>query len=222
MDSYEFNKIAGWVLAAMVALLGISILTSSLFTATYPETTAYEVQGVEEEGAAAGANAEPPIAVFLHKADIARGEAEFRKCAACHTIDKGGATGIGPNIYGIVGAEHAHIAGFSYSGAMAETKGKVWDWESLSKWIENPRAYIPGNKMSFAGIGRPQDRANLLAYLNSKSDSPLPLPELPAEEEPAAEGDAGAAESAGDEAVADDADTMPDAAATEAAAAPAA
>jgi len=194
VDSYEFNKIAGWVLAAMVAVLGISILTSSLFSVEYPETTAYEVQGVEEEGGAGGAAAaEKPIAAFLQAADPARGEVQFRKCAACHTIDKGGATGIGPNLYGIIGSEHAHIPGFAYSAAMEETKGKTWDWESLSKWIENPRAYIPGNKMSFAGIGKPEDRANLLAYLNTKSDSPQPLPEPPAEEAPAAEGDTAAA-----------------------------
>lgn len=203
MDSYEFNKIAGWVLAAAIAVLGLSILTGFFFPVHHPETTAYEVQGVEEEGAGAGgADAKEPISVYLQTASAAKGEAQFRKCAACHTIEKGGASGIGPNIYGILGAQHAHIASFNYSSAMAETKGETWNWDSMSDWIENPRAYIPGNKMSFAGIGRPQDRADLLLYLNNNSDNPLPIPAPPAPEE---------------EAVADNAEAGPDAEATEAA-----
>ncbi len=183
MDSYEWNKIAGWVLAAMVAVLGLSIMTGFLFPVHSPEKQGYIVEGVEEEsaGGAAAAEAEKPIAAFLASADIAKGEAQFKKCAACHTIDKGGAAGIGPNLYGIVGSSHAHMAGFGYSDAMKETSGKNWDWDALSHWIHNPKKYIPGNKMAFAGIGKPEDRANLIAFLNSKSDSPLPMPAVPAE-----------------------------------------
>ncbi|MGQ5701346.1 c-type cytochrome [Sandaracinobacteroides sp. A072] len=189
MDSYEWNKIAGWVLTAAIAVLGLSIITGYLFPTTAPETRAYVVEGVEEEGGAAGpaGAAEQPIAVFLATADLAKGENQFKKCAACHTIDKGGANGIGPNLYGIVGAKHAHIAGFGYSDAMKSTGDKVWDWEGLSAWIANPRKYIPGNKMSFAGMGKPQDRADLIAYLNSKSDAPLPMPAVPVAEETPAE-----------------------------------
>lgn len=185
MDSYEFNKMAGWVLAAAIAVLGLSILTGFMFPIHNPETTAYEVQGVEEEGGAAAGPAEEPIAAFLQKADATRGEAQFRKCAACHTIEKGGASGIGPNLYGILGAHHAHLAAFNYSSAMAETKDQTWTWESLSHWVENPRKYIPGNRMSFAGMGRPQERADLLLYMNQYSDSPQAIPAPPAEEEAA-------------------------------------
>lgn len=188
VDSYEFNKIAGWVLAALIAVLGLSIVTKAMFPVHNPQPTAYEVQGVEAEGAAGGAPAEAakPIAFYLQKADPKRGEAQFKKCAACHTIDKGGPAGIGPNLYGILGLPHAHMAGFGYSSAMAATHDKKWDWENLSHWIENPKSYIPGNKMSFAGLSKPQDRADVLVYLNSKSDSPLPLPAAPAEDKPAA------------------------------------
>jgi cytochrome c len=184
VDSYEVNKILGWVLTAAIAVLGLSIVTGYLFPVHLPEKPAYVVQGVEAEGDAAGgaaAEAEKPIAFYLASADIAKGEAQFKKCASCHTIDKGGAQGIGPNLYGIVGAKHAHIPGFGYSDAMKATGDKVWDWEGLAAWLANPKKYIPGNKMSFAGISKPEDRANLIAYLNSKSDSPQPMPAVPAE-----------------------------------------
>lgn len=181
MNNYSWNMIAGWVLTALIALLGVSIVTSAMFTPAPLKSPAYVVQGVVSDAAAPGAVAEvePPVTALLASADIARGENQFKKCAACHTIDKGAAQGIGPNLYGIVGAKHAHIAGFSYSSAMQETGDKVWDWDGLSAWLKNPRGYIPGNKMSFAGLSKAQDRADLLAYLNSKSDSPLPVPTAP-------------------------------------------
>lgn len=199
MDSYEWNKIAGWVLAAMIAVLGLSVATGYMFPVHKLEKPAFIVEGVEEEAGAAGggAVAEQPIAVYLAKADLVKGEAQFKKCAACHTIDKGGAAGIGPNLYGIIGSPHAHMAGFGYSDAMKETHGKTWDWDALSHWVQNPKKYIPGNKMAFAGIGKPEDRANLLAYLNSKSDSPKPVPAAPAAEAaPAADAAAAPADAA--------------------------
>lgn len=189
MDSYEINRILGWVLAALVAVLGLSIFTGYLFPVHEPEQRAYVVAGIQEEAPAGGAaaDAEKPIEFFLASADVARGEAQFRKCAACHTIEKGGAQGIGPNLWGIVGSKHAHIPGFNYSPAMQATADQVWDWKSMSEWLRNPRAYLPGNRMSFAGIGRVQDRADLLAYLNTMSDRPLPLPAAPAAEPATAE-----------------------------------
>ncbi len=183
MDSYEWNKIAGWVLAAAISVLGLSILTGYMFPVHYPEKPAYVVQGVEVEASAGGAaaEAEKPIEFYLASADPAKGEAQFKKCASCHSIDKGGAAGIGPNLYGIVGKKHGAAPGFGYSDAMKATGDKVWDWQALAAWLSNPKQYIPGNKMSFAGIGKPEDRANLIAYLNTKSDSPQPVPAAPAE-----------------------------------------
>ena len=190
MDSYEWNKIAGWVLAAAISVLGLSILTGYMFPTHGPEKPAFVVEGVEAEGEAAGgaAAADKPIEFYLASADVAKGEAQFKKCAACHTIAKGAPAAIGPNLWGILGLKHAHMASFGYSPAMQGTHDKTWDWDALSHWIENPKKYIPGNKMSFAGIGKAQDRADLIAYLNTQSDSPQPLPAVPAEAPAAAAG----------------------------------
>jgi cytochrome c len=182
VDSFEWNKIAGWVLTAAIAVLGLSIVTGMIFSPHAPEQKGYVVEGVEAEAEAGGAaaEAEKPIAFYLASADVAKGENTFKKCAACHTINAGGANGIGPNLYGIVGKTHAHASDFSYSSAMAETKGKIWGFQELSDWLKSPKAYIPGNKMSFAGLGKPEDRANVIAYLNSQGSN-LPLPAVPAE-----------------------------------------
>lgn len=195
MDSYEWNKIAGWVLAAAISVLGLSILTGYMFPVHYPEDPAYVVQGVEAEASAGGAaaEAEKPIEFYLASADPAKGEAQFKKCASCHTVEKGGANGIGPNLYGIVGSKRGAVPGFGYSDALKATGDKVWDWQGLSAWLANPRKYIPGNKMSFAGISKPEDRANLIAFMNTKDDSPLPMPAAPAEAAAAAPADAASA-----------------------------
>jgi cytochrome c len=202
LDTYEWNRIAGAVLAALITVLGLSIVTGYIFTPAKVEKKGYEVAGVEEEAPAQGGEAaatEQPIEMFLASADPARGEAAFKKCAACHSVDKGGAAGIGPNLYAIVGAPHARAAGFDYSDAMDAEAGKPWDWKSLDMWIMSPKKAMPGNKMAFAGISKPQERADILAYLNSKSDNPLPIPAAPAASAPAeaaAAGEAPAAEAA--------------------------
>lgn len=196
MDSYEWNKIFGWTLVALLSVLGLSVLTGALFPVHAPEKPGYIVEGVEEEAAASdgGGTTEQPITVFLASANMAKGESQFKKCTACHTIDKGAANGIGPNLWGILSSKHAHSASFGYSDAMKATAGKDWDWDSLSQWVANPKKYIPGNKMAFAGIGKPQDRADLLLYMNSKSDSPQAIPAAPAAEAaaPAAEAEVAA------------------------------
>lgn len=184
LNSYTFNMYAGWFLAALVALLGINIVTAEMFRPHKPERQAYVVEGVVEEqsaDAAPAAEAEKPIAFYLASATPEKGEATFKKCAACHTIDKGGANGIGPNLYGIVGDVHDHAAGFGYSEALLAMKGKVWTWDEMSAWLKSPKTYAPGTKMAFAGIAKPEDRAAVMVYLNSKSDKPLPLPAVPAE-----------------------------------------
>jgi cytochrome c len=185
MDSFEFNKIAGGVLAGAVALLSINIATDSIYRPAALEKQSYIVEGVEVEAATEGpAEVAKPIAFYLASASVEKGEAVFKKCAACHNNEKGGAAGIGPNLYGIVGNSHAHMAGFAYSDALAAMKGKPWSFDQLNAWLTSPKAYAAGNKMSFAGIGKPEDRAAVIAYLNAKSDSPLPLPAVPAEAAP--------------------------------------
>jgi len=117
----------------------------------------------------------PPVAPLLAKADMAAGEASAKKCAACHTFDKGGANRIGPNLFDIVGRKPGQVAGFAYSKQMASTP-EEWNYEHLNKFLANPKASIPGTKMAFAGIAKPEERAALIAWLRAKSDAPKPLP----------------------------------------------
>jgi cytochrome c len=149
-----------------------------MFKAERPETMGYPIEGVEEEGHAGGAAAEQPIAHFMQTADAARGEAVFRKCAACHNAEQGGANGLGPNLWGSMGANVAHVAGFNYSDAL-RSHGGTWDWETMSAWLRSPRTFAPGTKMTFAGLSDPQDRADLMLFLNQRGGN-LQLPPPPA------------------------------------------
>ncbi|MDP2122854.1 MAG: c-type cytochrome [Parvibaculum sp.] len=190
MDSFEFNKIAGAVLASVLVILGVANLTDFLYATDEANPQAYAVAALEEGEAGAGPAAvveEVPLAVLLASADVGRGERLARQCAACHTFDEGGRAGIGPNLYKVVGGPHAHDPNFNYSTAMKGTGGD-WGFEALDAFIANPRATVPGTIMSFAGMRNPQQRADLIVYLNTLGSN-LALPEAPAQtaEEPAAE-----------------------------------
>jgi len=185
VDSFEWNKIAGWILAAAVAVLGVSIFSGILYKPAVVKVKGYHVEGVEEVAATGPVDTEKPIAFYLASANTTKGEAGFKKCQTCHNNAKGGPNAIGPNLWSVVGRPVGKHAGFEYSSQVAGHGGN-WDWDSISQWIKNPKTYIPGDKMAFGGIGNPQDRADLLAYLNTQSDSPLPLPPVPAEK-PAAD-----------------------------------
>ncbi|MES2781940.1 MAG: cytochrome c family protein [Pseudomonadota bacterium] len=176
------NTIAGWVLAGGIVALGLTIVSGMYFNAEAPEKEGFAV--VVEDTAAAGGAAAVPIATLLATADIAKGEAVFKKCTACHTIASGGANGIGPNLWATMGKPHGHVAGFAYSDALKGIAGN-WDWENMDKWLANPKKYAPGTKMTFAGLGNPEERANLILYLNSQGSN-LPLPAPPAAADPAA------------------------------------
>jgi cytochrome c len=178
------NTVAGWVLGGGIAALGFSIASGMFFSAEAPEAgkQGYAIQGVELGG-------EPgapvvPIATLLATADIAKGESIFKKCVACHSIAAGGANGIGPNLHGVLGKPAASHAGFSYSDAL-KTKGGNWTFEAMSEWLANPKKYAPGNKMTFAGLGNPEERAAVLLYINSQGSN-LPLPAAPAADAAAA------------------------------------
>ena len=176
------NTIAGWVLGAGIVALGASLVTGEVFKGERPEEMGYPIEGVEVEGE--GEAAEQPIAFFLASADAAAGEQVFKKCAACHTVNQGGPNGLGPNLFGTMGKPVAHVAGFAYSDAL-KSHGGTWDWETMSQWLKSPRQFAPGTKMTFAGLSKPEDRANLMAYLNSMSGSPIPVPPPPAVDTPA-------------------------------------
>jgi len=166
-------------LFAGIVGLGLTIVTGEHFKSERPEKMGYEVQGVEQEGGAA-AVAEKPFAFYMSQADAAKGEDVFKKCAACHNADKGGANALGPNLYAVIGeAEASGRGGFAFSDALKAHGGK-WDFDELNKWLTSPKAYANGTKMTFAGLSNPQDRANVIAYLNKQSDHQLPLPAAPA------------------------------------------
>lgn len=192
------NTIAGWVLAGGIAALGFSIASGKYFHAgkhERPEVMGYIIEGVETSGAAADTG--PAIETLLQTADAAAGEKVFGKCAACHTINQGGANGIGPNLWNSMGKPHGHVAGFAYSDALKSVEGN-WDWTAMDAWLTSPRKYANGTKMTFAGLGKAQDRANLMVYLNAQGSN-LPLPAAPVVEAPEEEVvDAAAAEAGAD------------------------
>lgn len=173
------NTIAGWALAGGIAALGLSIVSGEYFHAERPEKMGYVVEGVEEEGGEGGAAAAQPIEFYLASADPAKGADVFKKCAACHNAEKGGPNALGPNLWGVLGEPVGKGHGFPFSEALA-SKGGTWNWTNLSDWLTSPKKFAPGTKMTFAGLGKPEDRANLIAYLNQQSDSPQPMPAAPA------------------------------------------
>ena len=187
----RFNTIAGWVLFAGIVALGSSIVASETFMSERPEKMGYPIPGVSDAEEGEGA-AEQPIEVYLAKADAARGADTFKKCASCHNADKGGANALGPNLWGMLGEPIGKGHGFAFSPALAN-KGGNWDWHSMDAWLTSPKAFAPGTKMSFPGLSNPQDRANVIAYLNQQSDAPKPLPAAPAAAAAKPEGTAPAA-----------------------------
>ena len=177
MDSRS-NVIAMMVLGAGIVALGSSIVAGEMFHNERPEKMGYVVEGVEEEGGEGSVVAEVPIATLLATADPAKGAEVFKKCASCHNINQGGANGIGPNLWAALGKPHGHVPGFAYSDALKAVPGN-WDFEGMNKWLTKPSAYAKGTKMNFAGLSKPEDRANLIAYLNSQGSN-LPLLAAPA------------------------------------------
>jgi cytochrome c len=210
----RFNTIAGWALGSGIVALGLSIVSGMYFEADKdhpPHEMGYVIEGVAAEGGAE----EVPLATLLAAADIAKGESVFKKCTSCHTINSGGANGIGPNLFGVMGQPIGkHVAGFAYSSALSGHGGD-WTFENMDAWLKSPKKFADGTKMTFAGLGKPEDRANLLAYLNAQGSN-LPLPAAPAAEAAPAEGDAAAAASEGAAPAASEA-AAPAAAASEAA-----
>jgi cytochrome c len=179
MDSFELNKVLGALLGTCLVLLALNITANALFAPHAPAKPGYEVAVQEEPagGPAGGeqAPADEPLPVRLASADVARGETSAKKCAACHTFGKGEPNRVGPNLWGVVGRQKASEAGFNYSAAMKAQKGN-WTLDDLDKYLTNPRAAVPGTNMTFAGIPRGKERADLLAFLNGKADNPAPLP----------------------------------------------
>jgi cytochrome c len=210
-----FNTAAGWVLFAGVVGLGLAQLSKGYFHGDKPdrpEKLGYVIEGAVEEGAGP---AEASIADALNAMPaaelVAAGEKAFAKCQSCHTVNAGGANGIGPNLHGTMGKAVASHAGFAYSAEL-KAVGGTWDWDKMDAWLKNPKGMVAGTKMSFAGLGKVEDRAAIAAYLNAQgSNLPFPAAAAPAA---AADSEAAAAEGEAEAVATAEAGTDP-AAATE-------
>ncbi len=192
------NTIAGWVLFAGIIALGASIVSGEMFHSGRPEKMGYPIDGVVLAGGAAEADKPMDFSV----ADAAKGEQVFKKCAACHNADPGGANALGPALHGAMGGPIAGKPGFAYSDALKGIGGN-WSWDNMSDWLANPKKFAPGNKMTFAGLSNTEERANVIAFLNSRSGSPLPIPAAPAAAAPAGGAAPGAAATAAEKATAE-------------------
>jgi len=177
MDSFELTKISGAVLLTVLAAMVVSTVGNGL---VHPKQhTAAVTAGAPSQGRPAAAPKEEapiePVAPLLASASAENGERLARRCATCHDFTKGGKAKVGPPLWGVVGADKAHTAGFSYSKGLAEKEGN-WTFEDLNHFLANPKAFVPGTKMAYAGDKKVQERADLIAYLRSLADSPVPLP----------------------------------------------
>jgi cytochrome c len=174
MSSFEWNKIIASVLTAMIVAMVTGILASEIVRPKHLENPAYVPPGAEAgahaaapAGGAQPASAAEPIEQYMAKADPKRGESVAKVCLQCHSFEKGGANKIGPNLYGVMEENIAGKSGYQFSSALAAHKGEKWDPDKLNVWLAKPQEFAKGTKMSFPGLQKPQDRADVTAYLES-------------------------------------------------------
>ena len=180
MDSFELNKIIAAVLMVALLIIGIGKLSDVIFHVEKPKTPGYSVEieqatVVSSQTSSQQTEDKVDIAALIAMGDIASGEKVFKKCAACHSIVKGGKNNIGPALYNVVGRDVGAVGDYKYSKALA-AYGKAWTFEELNGYLLKPAKWIKGTKMAFAGLRKEKDRASVILYLNQNSDNPLPLP----------------------------------------------
>jgi cytochrome c len=179
MNGFEFNKIFAALLVAVLVAMLSGFFAEKFIHPQMLDKNVYVVEGVAASSSAAPEAAAPagpaPIGPLLAAASVEAGQKTARVCGTCHSFGKGEPAKIGPNLYGIIGSKHAHMAGFDYSEAMKAMPGD-WTFDELNEFLFNPRAHVPGTKMTFAGIKDDQSRANVIAWLRTLADSPVDLP----------------------------------------------
>ena len=176
MDSFEINKIVTAVLMVVLLVIGIGKVSDTIFHVEKPKTPGYVVD-VDQVVAASTEKVEEKIDItaFMTMGDVASGKKVFKKCVACHSINKDGGNKIGPALYNVVGRQVGGVSNYKYSKALAEYK-KTWTFDELNGFLIKPAKWIKGTKMAYAGLSSETDRASLIKYLNQNSDNPLPLP----------------------------------------------
>ena len=180
MDSFEINKIVAAVLLVALLIIGIGKLSNVIFHVEKPKTPAYAVE-VEQavannsETSSDTTTQKVDMSALMAMGDLVTGEKVFKKCAACHSIAKGGKNNIGPALYNVVGRQVGGVSDYKYSKSLSEY-GKEWTFEELNGYLIKPAKWIKGTKMAFAGLRKEKDRASVILYLNQNSDNPLPLP----------------------------------------------
>ncbi len=179
MDSFELNKIMGAILGTCLVLMVMNLTAGAVFSPIKAAKPGFEIAAKEEAGAGGEKEAAPapsePIEKLLQTASVEKGAASAKKCAACHTFEKGGPNRVGPNLYDIVNRDRAVEAGFNYSAAM-KAKGGKWTFDELNKFLASPKGYIPGTAMGFAGLPKDSERADVIDYLHTLAENPAPLP----------------------------------------------
>lgn len=177
MGGMEFNKVFAAILVAGIIAMFSGFIAKQLASPHKLAENAYKIEGVAEAGAGGPAIQLPePVLAMIASADIERGQKVSKACAACHTFDQGGANGLGPNLYNIIGAKKQAHSGFAYSGGLNATGGDVWTYAELNKFLWKPKKYAPDTKMNFIGLKKPEDRAAMIAWLRTLSSSPKALP----------------------------------------------
>jgi len=177
MNSFEINKILGAILGTCLVLLAVHIASGAIFTAPVPAKPGYVIEAKGEAGPQGAAAKAPavPFATLLAGASIEHGAQVAKQCQICHNFQEGQGPKVGPDLYGVVGREIASVPGFNYSAALKALKG-TWTFDALDKWLADPRADVPGTAMTFAGLSSDKQRADVVAYLDSLSKNPVPLP----------------------------------------------
>jgi len=198
MNSFEINKFLGALLGTCMVLLVVRIASGALFSVPAPAKPGYEIAVKEEQPAgkeAAPAQAAQPIEALLATASVEHGAQIAKQCTICHNLQKGQGPKVGPDLWSVVGRPVASVAGFNYSTAL-KAKGGTWTVDALNLWLADPRTDVPGTAMTFAGLQSEKQRADVIAYLNTLSDNPQPLPTAPKEGDTGAKAPASAAATA--------------------------